>query len=87
MTGTSTSTRPGRDANLAAGAAGEGLRAALVRHYSLTKPGVLYGNVLTVVAGYFLAGRAADTMTPLRLDQRSSAIVSTASCTKQSAER
>lgn len=31
--------------------------ASIKRYYSLTKPGVLYGNALTVAAGYFLAAR------------------------------
>lgn len=57
MTNTSTPARPGKDASLAAGASGGGLRAGLTRYYSLTKPRVLYGNVITVVAGYFLASR------------------------------
>jgi heme o synthase len=30
---------------------------AVKRYYSLTKPGVLYGNALTVAAGYFLAAQ------------------------------
>ena len=30
---------------------------AVKRYYSLTKPGVLYGNALTVAAGYFLASQ------------------------------
>jgi heme o synthase len=30
---------------------------SIKRYYSLTKPGVLYGNALTVAAGYFLAAR------------------------------
>src|SRR5699024_6788060 len=57
MTNTSIPARLGKDASLAAGASGGGLRAGLIRYYSLTKPGVLYGNVITVVAGYFLASR------------------------------
>ena len=32
---------------------------SIKRYYSLTKPGVLYGNALTVAAGYFLASRGA----------------------------
>lgn len=35
------------------------MRAAIKRYYSLTKPGVLYGNALTVAAGYFLAAHGA----------------------------
>lgn len=57
MNRVSTSAESGSDASLAAGAAGAGLRAGLTRYYSLTKPRVLYGNLLTVVAGYFLASR------------------------------
>lgn len=57
MSSLSTPAGTGNDASLAAGTAGEGLRAALMRYYSLTKPRVLYGNVITVVAGYFLASR------------------------------
>lgn len=45
----------GRDAALAAKSDRRGLRARLGRYYSLTKPGVLYGNVLTAAAGFFLA--------------------------------
>jgi len=45
----------GRDAALAARAGTSGIRASLVRYYSLTKPGVLYGNVLTAAAGFMLA--------------------------------
>lgn len=30
---------------------------SIKRYYSLTKPGVLYGNALTVAAGYFLASQ------------------------------
>jgi protoheme IX farnesyltransferase len=33
------------------------MRESIKRYYSLTKPGVLYGNALTVAAGYFLASR------------------------------
>ncbi len=40
-----------RDANLAASVAGRGMRAAMTHYYSLTKPGVLYVNVATVMAG------------------------------------
>lgn len=32
---------------------------SIKRYYSLTKPGVLYGNALTVAAGYFLASQGA----------------------------
>jgi len=45
----------GTDAALAARAAGGGLRDTLTRYYSLTKPGVLYGNALTAAAGFALA--------------------------------
>jgi protoheme IX farnesyltransferase len=33
------------------------VRESIRRYYSLTKPGVLYGNALTVAAGYFLASQ------------------------------
>jgi heme o synthase len=33
------------------------------RYYQLTKPGIVYGNALTVIAGFFLAGSVA----PLRI--------------------
>ena len=33
------------------------MRESIRRYYSLTKPGVLYGNALTVAAGYFLASQ------------------------------
>ncbi|HLS63583.1 MAG TPA: heme o synthase [Ruania sp.] len=53
----------GRDAALAAKSDRPGLRARLGRYYSLTKPGVLYGNVLTAAAGFFLAsGRGTPTL-------------------------
>lgn len=47
--------RLGRDAALAARATRPGVRSTVTRYYSLTKPGVLYGNVLTTLAGYLLA--------------------------------
>jgi protoheme IX farnesyltransferase len=46
----------GTDAALAARANGTTFRAAVTRYYSLTKPGVLYGNALTAAAGFLLAG-------------------------------
>lgn len=45
----------GNDAALAASASQHTLRGSLVRYYSLTKPRVTYGNVLTTAAGYLLA--------------------------------
>lgn len=45
----------GTDAKIAARAKGDTLGAVFSRYYSLTKPGVLYGNVLTTVAGFLLA--------------------------------
>ncbi|TWP38586.1 heme o synthase [Leekyejoonella antrihumi] len=45
----------GTDAALAARADGRGLRDTFTRYYSLTKPGVLYGNALTAAAGFALA--------------------------------
>lgn len=36
---------------------------SIKRYYSLTKPGVLYGNALTVVAGYFLAAQGTFDLT------------------------
>ncbi len=45
----------GTDAALAARAGGASWRDALTRYYSLTKPGVLYGNALTAAAGFALA--------------------------------
>jgi protoheme IX farnesyltransferase len=47
----------GTDAALAARASGTSFSAALTRYYSLTKPGVLYGNALTAAAGFLLASR------------------------------
>ena len=47
----------GTDGALAARASGTSLRDTLTRYYSLTKPGVLYGNVLTAAAGFLLASR------------------------------
>lgn len=38
--------------------------AVVKRYYSLTKPRVLYGNVITVVAGYFLASQGAFQLWP-----------------------
>lgn len=43
------------DGALAARAAGSGWRDSVVRYYSLAKPGVLYGNVLTAAAGFLFA--------------------------------
>lgn len=45
----------GTDAKIASRAAGDTFGAVLSRYYSLTKPGVLYGNVLTAAAGFLLA--------------------------------
>lgn len=45
----------GTDAAMAARAHGGGVWARVVRFYSLTKPRVLYANVLTTAAGFFLA--------------------------------
>ncbi|GAA3599403.1 heme o synthase [Klugiella xanthotipulae] len=47
----------GTDAALAARASGESFGHIFTRYYSLTKPGVLYGNVLTAAAGFLLAAR------------------------------
>lgn len=47
----------GTDGALAARAGGTSLRDTFTRYYSLTKPGVLYGNVLTAAAGFLLAAR------------------------------
>lgn len=47
----------GTDGALAARADGTTVRDTLTRYYSLTKPGVLYGNVLTAAAGFLLASR------------------------------
>ena len=58
MSHSGTSSRLGRDAALAARAVRPGVLSTITRYYSLTKPGVLYGNVLTTVAGYFLAAAA-----------------------------
>ncbi|QAY60446.1 protoheme IX farnesyltransferase [Microbacterium protaetiae] len=55
MSHTGTSPQLGRDAALAARAVRPGILSTITRYYSLTKPGVLYGNVLTTVAGYLLA--------------------------------
>lgn len=55
MSHSATSSRLGTDAALAARATRPGVLSAVTRYYSLTKPGVLYGNVLTTVAGYLLA--------------------------------
>ncbi|TCK45842.1 protoheme IX farnesyltransferase [Leucobacter luti] len=45
----------GTDAKIASRADGDSFRATAARYYSLTKPGVLYGNVLTAAAGFLLA--------------------------------
>lgn len=45
----------GTDAKIASRADGDSSRAIAARYYSLTKPGVLYGNVLTAAAGFLLA--------------------------------
>ncbi|MFF8819185.1 heme o synthase [Leucobacter sp. NPDC015123] len=49
----------GTDAKIASRADGDTLRATFARYYSLTKPGVLYGNVLTAAAGFLLAAGVA----------------------------
>ncbi|MBL3698140.1 heme o synthase [Leucobacter luti] len=48
----------GTDAKIASRADGDTFGAAFARYYSLTKPGVLYGNVLTAAAGFLLAAGA-----------------------------
>ncbi len=48
----------GTDAALAARAGGASWRDTITRYYSLTKPGVLYGNALTAAAGFGLAAAA-----------------------------
>ena len=45
----------GKDSALAARATGTTWRDSLLRYYSLAKPGVLYGNVLTAAAGFLFA--------------------------------
>ncbi len=45
----------GKDSTLASRATGDSLRDKLLRYYSLTKPRVLYGNVLTAAAGFLFA--------------------------------
>lgn len=45
----------GTDAKIASKADGDSFGAIFSRYYSLTKPGVLYGNVLTAAAGFLLA--------------------------------
>ncbi|HWU59660.1 MAG TPA: heme o synthase [Microbacteriaceae bacterium] len=61
LPGPAASTRPaipeGTDAALASRASGTSLSATITRYYSLTKPGVLYGNALTAAAGFLLASR------------------------------
>ncbi|HSP75974.1 MAG TPA: heme o synthase [Cryobacterium sp.] len=47
----------GTDGALAERAGGTGIRDTITRYYSLTKPGVLYGNALTAAAGFLLAAR------------------------------
>lgn len=47
--------KDGTDGALAARASGTSFRDTATRYYSLTKPGVLYGNVLTAAAGFLLA--------------------------------
>ena len=48
-------TLDGKDSALAARATGSSWRATLLRYYSLAKPRVLYGNVLTAAAGFLFA--------------------------------
>ncbi len=50
-----TSPLDGKDSALAARATDESWRSTLLRYYSLTKPRVLYGNVLTAAAGFLFA--------------------------------
>ena len=45
----------GKDSALAARATGNTWKATLLRYYSLAKPRVLYGNVLTAAAGFLFA--------------------------------
>lgn len=45
----------GKDSALAALATGTSWRATLLRYYTLTKPRVLYGNVLSAAAGFLFA--------------------------------
>ncbi|WP_051701860.1 heme o synthase [Mycetocola saprophilus] len=47
----------GTDAALASRAQGGSFRDRITLYYTLTKPGVLYGNVLTAAAGFLLAAR------------------------------
>ena len=47
----------GTDGALAERAGGTRSRDVITRYYSLTKPGVLYGNALTAAAGFLLAAR------------------------------
>ncbi|WP_160140999.1 MULTISPECIES: heme o synthase [Cryobacterium] len=47
----------GTDGALAARGSGTSFRDTLTSYYSLTKPGVLYGNALTAAAGFLLAAR------------------------------
>ena len=56
----------GTDAKIASKADGDSFKATFARYYSLTKPGVLYGNVLTAAAGFLLAAgivRSFDALT------------------------
>lgn len=76
----STAAGTGRDAGLAAAASADGPSAVLKRYYSLTKPRVLYGNVITVVAGYFLASRGGFQAWPFLALVLGSTLVIAAAC-------